>query len=112
MQQSVNQWEHQHTEALHSMDAIVDDLKSKKDKETWEASHAGTVIENAVKITKSLTDETGDKNWKDNNDHWRRLLVAYAAADPKVKTLPLARAAEEIETFADLIQRELGGMFS
>jgi hypothetical protein len=111
MQKSVNEWEHEHTEALHSMDAIVDDLKEKKDRETWEASHADAIIANAVKITKSLSDQTGDKHWKDNNDHWRRLLVAYAAANPKVKTLSPGRAAEEIETFADLVQHELGSIW-
>ena len=108
---SVDQLERQHTEALHSMDGIRDHLTHSKDKETWQESNAGTIIENAVKITKSLSDETGDKHWSDTHEKWRLLMVSYSKTDQLVKSLPGTQAAEDIDTFADQIERTFGGMW-
>lgn len=111
MLQSINQLERQHTEALHSMDAIRDDLRSSKDKKTWQASQARTVIEHTVTVTKSLSDETGEKHWTETNEKWRLLMVSYAKTDRLVNDLPPARVAEEIEKFTDLVQHTLGTMW-
>jgi hypothetical protein len=108
----IGRWENQHTEYLHSMDTIRDDLKEKKDKAAWDESHVGTIIEDAVKVSAQLAEATGEKHWKDNNDRWRRLLISYAASDRLVKSLPSTRVGEEIDTFADLIQGTLGGMWA
>jgi len=108
----IGQWEREHTEALRSMDNIRDDLKESRDKAAWEASNVGTIIENAVKSSANLADATGDKHWRDNNERWRRLLISYAATDRLVKSLPSTRVGEEIDTFADLIQGTLGGMWA
>jgi len=108
----VGQWERQHTEALRSMDTVRDRLNSSKNKETWEQSNIGTVIENAVQITKDLSDETGDHHWSETNEKWRQLQTAYTAADRRVKSLTGSHVADEIDTFTDLVQNTLGGIWN
>jgi hypothetical protein len=108
----IGRWENQHTEYVRSLDNIRDDLKEKKDKATWDESHVGTIVEDAVKVSAQLAEATGEKHWKDNNERWRRLLISYAATDRLVKSMPGTRVGEEIDTFADLIQGTMGGMWA
>ena len=109
----IRRWEPQHTEALRSMDSIRDDLKDAKDKkDAWDSAHADRVIESGVKVSGDLAKATGEKAWQDNHDHWRKLQVAYFNANRVVQMQQGAHVSEEIEKFADLIQTELGHIFS
>ena len=110
--ETVMELERRHTELLKTMDSVVDELKGSKTLETWDETKPGQVIENAMNTAQSLSQQTGDKNWSGNYDRWRRLWVSVAATDTKLKNSPPGYIAEEIESFTDLVQGTLGGMWS
>ena len=110
--QSTAPLERTHTQLLKQMDDIRDDLKASNDAETWGEANIGAVIDNAVRTTKSLTDLTGDQNWRGNHEKWTRLKILYTASDRIIKASPGVRAVEEMKDFADVMQGQLGGMWS
>jgi hypothetical protein len=110
--QSVAPLERTHTQLLKSMDDIRDDIKDSNDTATWLQANIGAVIDNAVRTTQSLTDLTGDQNWRANHEKWTRLNIMFTASDRIIKANPGVRAVEEMKDFADVIQGSLGGMWS
>jgi hypothetical protein len=94
------------------MDDIRDDLKASNDTATWGQANIGAVIDNAVRTTQSLTDLTGDQNWRGNHEKWTRLKILYTASDRIIKANPGVRGVEEMKDFADVMQGQLGGMWS
>lgn len=107
----LGQWEKSHTGYLRSMDGIVDELRSGKTKENWEGQPISEVVNNAVKVTGSLSTATGDRHWHDTNNLWREIFAAYNTANNQIKVLPDSRVEDEIEKFIDLTQHKLGNLF-
>ena len=52
--------------------------------------------------------ETGDKTWTDTHNRWRRLMVAFAETDRKVKSQSQTYAAEAISDFTEAYNKSMG----
>jgi hypothetical protein len=107
----VHNWEQQHSDTLHRMDDIRDELRHDPTVETWDKSGLEAALDGAVKVSGNLAEATEAKDWTDNSSRWRKLFVAYAAANKNVHQRNGAGVRDEIEDFADLIQKSLGTMY-